>query len=104
MDPIMTDNEFLIANTTLAAEEFDGETVLLDVVRGLYFSLSGAAIELWRVFCEPRRSAEVIDAFCVQLADVDRAALQNTIQSMRDNQLLVPADESSVGTGGGKPI
>ena len=96
--PLVTGNEnnkLLVANTSLAADEFDGETVLLDVVRGLYFSLSGTATELWRAFCEQRSATEVIDTLCLQLAGADRAALQDAIQSMCDNQLLVPAAESS---------
>lgn len=87
----MNENESLIANAGLNAEEFEGETVLLDVVRGLYFSLTGSAIELWRVFHERRSATEALDCLCLQLAGADRGALQEAIKSMCDNQLLVPA-------------
>ncbi len=102
IEQAMANDKLLIANASVAAEEFDGETVLLDVVRGLYFSLGGTATELWRAFGEKRGAADVIDALCMQLAGADRAALQDAIQSMCDNQLLVPAAESS--GGGCKPF
>ena len=91
----MTHNPLLVANAGLTAEEFEGETVLLDVVRGLYYSLGGAATELWRAFGEPRGTAEVVDALCRQLAGADRVVLQDAVERMRDNQLLVPSLESS---------
>ena len=91
----MTDSTFLVANTTLAAEEFDGETILIDVVRGLYFSLRGATIEVWRAFAEPRSEADVVDTLCLQLEGSDRGGLEDAISSMRENDLLLSAPEAS---------
>lgn len=91
----MTDSTFLVANTSLAAEEFDGETVLIDVTRGLYFSLGGSATELWRAFSEQRSEVDVVDTLCLQLAGADRAGLTDAIRSMRDNGLLLPVPEAS---------
>ena len=91
----MTGSSFLIANTSLAAEEFDGETVLIDVAQGLYFSLRGSATELWRAFSEQRSEADVVEALCLQLAGSDRVELEDAIRSMRENALLVSAPEAS---------
>ncbi len=91
----MTDNTLLVANPSLAAEEFDGETVLVDVVRGLYFSLSGAATELWRAFAEQRSEADVVDTLCLQLAGANRGGLEAAVSNMRENELLLPVAEAS---------
>lgn len=91
----MTESTLLIANTNLAAEEFDGETVLIDVVRGLYFSLGGSATELWRAFSVPRSEAEVVETLSTQLAEADPNGLANAIHSMRENQLLIAAPEAT---------
>lgn len=91
----MSGNTLLIANTSLAAEEFDGETVLIDIVRGLYFSLGGSATELWRAFAEPRCEADVVDTLCQQLSGSDRAGLEDAIRNMRENDILTPVLETS---------
>jgi hypothetical protein len=85
----MTDG--LVISDGIVAEEFDGEIVLIDAVRGLYFSLQGAAMELWRAFAAERAVADVLDAFCAQVAGADRDALREVIGRMRENDLLVPA-------------
>jgi hypothetical protein len=94
----MADTELLIANAGLAAEEFDREIVLLDVVRGLYFSLGGAAVDLWRAFGEPRGADEAIEALCLRFPDADRPALKAAVQGMRHHGLLVKS-EASFGSG-----
>jgi hypothetical protein len=89
----MADNTILVANTTLAAEEFDGETVLIDVAQGLYFCLRGAATEVWRAFAEQRKINEVVETLCAQLAGADRTSLEVAVSSMREHALLVPAPD-----------
>ena len=86
-----------IANRNIVAEEFDGETVLIDVSRGLYFSLQGAATELWKAFAEPRTEADVLETLCGQLSGCDRAGLASSLQKMHECQLLVAADASTPG-------
>ncbi|MCD6023637.1 MAG: hypothetical protein K0Q91_553 [Fibrobacteria bacterium] len=101
---MMADDPLLRINTRLAAEEFEEEIVLLDVVRGLYFSLGGAAVDLWRAFGEARAALEVVDALCARQAGADRAALMNAIDGMRDHQLLLPAASGDPDSGARPPI
>ena len=89
----MADNTNLIANAALAAEQFDGETVLIDVAQGLYFSLRGAAMEIWRAFAEQREITEVVDTLSAQLSGADRTALEGAVSAMREHGLLVPAQD-----------
>jgi hypothetical protein len=84
----------LKTNPRLTAEEFEDEIVLLDVSRGLYFSVGGSAIALWRAFGSPRDASAVVEALCLRLAGADRPALEEAVARMRQNGLLVPAEET----------
>ncbi len=89
----MSDRTYLVAESSLATEEFDGETVLVDVQRGLYFSLRGAATELWRAFTQKRDQAGVVEALLLQLPGSDRAGLEGAIRTMQDHGLLVASND-----------
>jgi len=43
----------------VAAEEFDGEFVLINFARGTYFSLRHAAVDVWRQFRNGANPVEV---------------------------------------------
>ena len=83
--------DFLQTNTRVFAEEFDGETVLIDVEKGLYFSLAGAAVELWRSFTPAREPEAVVAAMTGSLTGADPQALQDLIGQMQSHGLLVSA-------------
>lgn len=78
----------LQANTRVFAEEFDGETVLIDVENGLYFSLAGAAADLWRSFTPAREPETVVAAMTSSLQGADPKALQELIAQMQAHGLL----------------
>jgi hypothetical protein len=83
-------------NEKIVAEEFDNEIVLIDVEKGLYFSLQGAAVDLWRAFATERAVGEVLGAFTAQVAGSDQTVLQETIGKMQENGLLTKtADQKS---------
>lgn len=84
----------LVANHRIAAEEFAGEVVLIDIEKGVYFSLQGAAVDLWRAFAAPRTTTAVLDTFTAHGAD--RQALEAAMGDLRRHDLLcetsVPAE------------
>lgn len=84
----------LVSNDRIAAEEFAGEVVLIDIEKGIYFSLQGAAVDLWRAFAAPRTATAVLDAFTAHGAD--RQALEAAIGDLCRHDLLcetsVPAE------------
>lgn len=82
----------LKANADLAAEIFDGEVVLIDIQRAVYFSLTGAASVIWQAFTEPRAQQTVLDTMMSQLEGADRAALQATLERMEQEKLLLPSE------------
>ncbi len=77
-------------NTELAAEEFDGETVLIDIHRGVYFNLRGAATLLWQAFALPRTEDAVLDTLLAQLHEAKRDELTDALARMREEKLLLP--------------
>lgn len=83
--------DFLQANTRVFAEEFDGETVLIDVEKGLYFSLAGSAVDLWRSFTPARDPEAVLAAMAGGTDGPDSQALQDLIAQMQVHGLLVSA-------------
>lgn len=82
----------LVVNESIAAEDFGGEVVLIDIEKGLYFSLQGLAIDLWRSFAEPRRANDVLGQFAAQGADRD--VLACTLDEFLRNELV--AETSAV--------
>lgn len=85
----------LVANDRIAAEDFGNEVVLIDIEKGVYFSLQGQAIDLWRSFALPRRADAVLDEYASHGAD--RATLADSLDEMKRNDLVcetaaTPAD------------
>ncbi|MEI6240825.1 MAG: PqqD family protein [Planctomycetia bacterium] len=75
-----------VANDRIAAEEFAGEVVLIDIEKGVYFSLQGAAVDLWRAFSAPRSPAAVLDMFAAHGAD--RQALEAALGDLCRHDLV----------------
>lgn len=75
-----------VANDRIAAEEFAGEVVLIDIEKGVYFSLQGAAVDLWRAFAAPRTAAAVLDTFTAHGAD--RPALAAALDDLCRHDLV----------------
>ena len=43
-------------------EEFDGESVVMNLATGAYYALNAAASSVWRLFAEPRSLPQLSDA------------------------------------------
>lgn len=85
----------------VAAEEFDGEFVLINFARGTYFSLRHTAVDAWRQFGNGASPAEVASRIHQRFPDAEtdaRAQLERCIQLLIDEELLceAPAAGSAV--------
>ena len=85
----------------VAAEEFDGEFVLINFARGTYFSLRHAAVDVWRQFRNGASPAQVEERIRERFAvagDDARAELKRCIQVLIDEELLreAPAPGAAV--------
>ena len=75
----------------VAAEEFDGEFVLINFSRGTYFSLRHAAVDVWRQFRTGANPIQVEERICDRFSltdDGDGAELKRCIQVLIDQDLL----------------
>lgn len=84
-----------ILNTRIVADEFEDETVLINVEKGLYFSMQGSAKEIWQAFTEPRSSAAVIAGLSEQLGDAERAEVARNVQLMIEHGLIIETEAAS---------
>jgi len=75
----------------VAAEEFDGEFVLIHFARGTYFSLKHAAVDVWRQFQNGADPALVEERICERFAVTGSdapAELRRCIRVLIDEELL----------------
>ena len=75
----------------VAAEEFDGEFVLINFARGTYFSLRHAAVDVWRQFRNGASPTEVEGRICDRysvMGESGTADLKRCIQVLIDEDLL----------------
>lgn len=80
-------SESLIINNQIAAELFGDEMVLIDIHSGRYFSLRGAAVDIWRLLGEPRSRATLHEAF----VSPDHRELDAALAQMLEEGLLLAA-------------
>jgi hypothetical protein len=79
----------------VAAEEFDGEFVLINFARGTYFSLRHTAVDVWQQFrngASPSEVAERIRGRFSEAGEDARAQLTRCIQVLIDEELLCAAE------------
>src|SRR5690606_19576651 len=84
---------FSIASADIAAEEFDGEYVVLNVASGHYFSLADGAALVWRALTD----GHSVDAVVGQLApdDAVRDTIEALVASFTEHDLLAPAEREA---------
>jgi hypothetical protein len=87
----MKEASCFVINKRLASEQFENEIILIDVERGLYYSLQGACIDLWQAFASEQVADHVVEAFCARVPVADRGLLQQAIGHMCANNILVRA-------------
>lgn len=92
-------------NPAFSAEQFDREVVVIDIMRGLYFSLRGAAVDLWSNFKTPQTAEAATDRF--DFADAEqRDQLKAALDAMIAHGMLLasPGQTASAPTAGRVPF
>lgn len=76
-------------------DTIDGEVIVIQLERGVYFSLGGTAAELWELLASGRSPAEATDALADHY-DADRervaAGVETVISRLLADAVLVPDD------------
>lgn len=89
----MTADVLYIRNPAVAATEIDAETFLVEPETGEVFYLDEVTSALWRFLTEPRRDAEIVQAFTEAFPDAgtDRIAadIQAALTDMAARDLVV---------------
>lgn len=87
-------NTFVFGSADIAAEEFDGEYVVLDVGSGRYFSLASGTALIWRGLAE----GYPIEALCADLeaSSPIREQIESVVSQFIDYGLLKPAPREPV--------
>ncbi len=82
-------NTYAISSADIAAEEFDGEFVVLDIARGHYFSLASGTALIWQGLVEGHSS----EALCSRLdaSSPVRAQVDAVVASFLEHGLFTPA-------------
>lgn len=95
-------DRYRVNQPTVIHQTIEGETVIIHLERGLYYSLDQTGAEVWQGLAAGRTVAEVADGFVArfpsQRADVD-AAVVGLVERLRAEELIVLAD----GPGEGEP-
>ena len=81
-------SDVFAANPALSAEQFDREVVVIDIMQGLYFSLRGAAVDLWSSFQTPQTIEGAMNRFDPVEA-TQRNQLKGALEAMIAQGLLL---------------
>jgi hypothetical protein len=96
----MTSDDYLGINKRIVADDFEDETVLIDVHKGLYFSMRGSAAAIWKSFDEPRSKAQLLEHLRGELGEDSLPSVAQAIDKMVEHELLVsvppPKNEGTV--------
>jgi hypothetical protein len=86
----------LVRNPKIVSEEFDNEIILIDIEKGLYFTIGGLGVDLWRIFSHPC-SLENITQLLVNenIKNIDPKTISAFIHQLEENELLVSSSEDS---------
>jgi hypothetical protein len=96
---------FKIEPQRVVHETIDGETILINLVSGYYYSLGGCGVEIWNLLAEGRSADEVVGELQSRYA-ADRDAVPEPVHTLIDElvqeELLEPAGADANGNGNGR--
>lgn len=86
--------QYYLRNPKIAAEEFDGETILIDIEKGLYFTLGGFAVDLWRLCSDPLMLVELFDSQEFKALNLNSEEIANFLDQLVENNLILKINKS----------
>ena len=90
----MVKTDFMTVNSQIVADDFDDEMVLIDVQKGLYFSMRGSARVIWKAFKDPQSCSDLQAQLAQHYTDDEVRQLQQAIEKMVEHELLIPCSAS----------
>jgi hypothetical protein len=93
----MSISDYLVINRHIVADDFDDEMVLIDVRKGLYFSMRGSAPDIWKCFTEPRSKSSLLDELAQEVGEDRLQSVSQAVDKMLEHELLVSASPPESG-------
>jgi hypothetical protein len=90
-------NSTYLVNPALAAERFADEAVFINIEKGLYYSVQGAALHVYDSCATPQSKEHVLDVLSTRLEGADRMLLDKAFQDLVAQGLLLEGDWPSRG-------
>jgi hypothetical protein len=91
----MTEGTVVRAARSQVSTVLDGEAVLLELNRGVYFGLNKVGTVVWQLVQEPRTVASIRDAVCEEYDVLPEECLSDVsglLERMRDEGLVEVVD------------
>ena len=87
-------------------ETIDGETILINLLSGNYYSLGGCGVEVWSLLAQGRSGDEVVDELQTRYPAAGEVAepVQALIDELLQEELLEPAVENGNGHSAGAAL
>jgi len=85
----MSTDDFLTVNERIVADDFEDEMVLIDVHKGLYFSMRGSAKEIWKAFKDSQSRSALLGRLADQHGEDSLQSINQAIDRMVEHELLI---------------
>jgi hypothetical protein len=88
-----------IVNTELAAERFTNEAVFINIEKGLYYSVQGAALDIYDCFETPLKADDALSFLAIELEGADKALLAQAFHALVEHELIIESELPSQSVG-----
>jgi hypothetical protein len=88
-------------------ETIEGETIIIDLSSGTYFSLQGSAPEIWQALAQGKGDEQIIAHLeALYAADAAELALAVTsfLQELLSDQLIAPSENGETPASAAEPV
>lgn len=85
--------KYIVNSPSVVYETIDGETILMNLANGFYFSFDGIGAVIWELLMQHASPNEIADLLQNSAADVPANVQENIeafIEQLTDNELVIP--------------
>jgi hypothetical protein len=91
---------YRLSNPQIIHETIDGETIVIDLATGTYYSLRGSGGEIWEHLIAGTDTTEMASRLCARYSSVDGEigrAVETLVAQLTEAALIVPAGDADAG-------
>jgi hypothetical protein len=88
-------------------ETIEGETIIIDLASGTYFSLQGSAPAIWQALAQGKSDEQIVahlEALYASDADELAPAVTSFLQELVSDQLIAPSENGETPGGAAEPV